>query len=114
MRDLLAALVIGVPVLLVLGLFGVAIVSGWRRKRQDRRRIMAEGEAGHAVVTKIGETKANGQCLLYFAFQPSGVEHSVNAVQRTTRTAIDTLGILVGSNVEVRYLPKWPQMGLRR
>jgi membrane associated rhomboid family serine protease len=109
MRDLLAALVVGVPVLLVLGLFGVAIVSGWRRKRQDRRRIMAGGEAGHAVVTKIGDTKANGQCLLFFAFQPSGVAHSVNVVQRTTRAAIDTLGIMVGSNVEVCYLSKWPK-----
>jgi hypothetical protein len=43
MQDAVAVLVLAVPVLLLLGLFSYAFVSGWRRRRQDRRKIMAEG-----------------------------------------------------------------------
>jgi rhomboid protease GluP len=109
MRDLVADLVLAVPVLLLLGLFSYALVSAWRRARQDRRKIMAGGTTAQAVVTKIGDSSRNGQCTVYFSFQPPTAGHNVNGMQRTTQAAIDLLGITVGSGVEVNYLTKWPR-----
>jgi len=109
MRDLVTLLVLAVPVLLLLSLFGYALVSEWRRKRQNRRKIMAEGTIGQAVVTKIGVPSRNGQCTVRFSFQPSSADRSVDGVQQTTKAAIDLLGMTVGANVEVHYLTKWPK-----
>ena len=88
MRDLVADLVLAVPVLLLLGVLGYALVSARRRARQDRRKIMAGGTTAQAVVTKIGDSSRNGQSTVYFSFQPTTAGHSVNGMQRTTKAAI--------------------------
>lgn len=108
MHDLTPVVVIAILLLLLFGLFGFALVSGWRQNRQNRRKIVAEGTTGQGVVAKIGATSRKGQCTVYFSFQPSSAERSVQGKQRTTRAAVDLLGIAVGSTVELHYLPKWP------
>lgn len=109
MQDVVAVLVLAVPVLLLLSLFSYAFVSGWRRRRQDRRKIMAEGKTAQAVVTKIVDSSRNDQSTVYFSFQPTTADRNFDGVQITTKSAIEQLGITVGSCVEVRYLTKWPR-----
>jgi hypothetical protein len=109
MRDLVAVLVLAVPALWLVSLFSYALASGWRRRRQDRRKIMAESTTAQAVVTNIGDSSRNGQSTVYFSFQPTTAGRNVHGMQRTTRAAIDVLGIAIGSSVEVRCLAKWPQ-----
>jgi membrane associated rhomboid family serine protease len=109
MRDLVSVLVLAVPALLLVSFFSYALVSGWRRRRQDRRKIMAEGTTAQAVVTKIGDSSRNGQSTVYFSFQPTTAGRNVHGMQRTTKAAIDLLGITAGSGVEVHYFAKWPQ-----
>ena len=109
MRDLGAVFVLAVPALLLFSLFGYALVSGWRRARQDRRRILAEGTTARAIITKIGSSSGNVQATVYFSFQPTTAGRDVNGTQRTTQAAIDLLGITVGSGVEVNYLARWPR-----
>jgi membrane associated rhomboid family serine protease len=109
MRDLVAVLVLAVPALLLVSFFSYVLLSGWRRRRQDRRKIMAEGATAQAVVTKIGDSSRDGQSAVYFSFQPTTAGRNVDAMQRATKAAIDLLGITVGSGVEVHYLAKWPQ-----
>src|ERR1700743_195165 len=109
MRDLVAVVVLTVPTLLVLSLLIYALVSGWRQRRQDRRGIMEAGTASRAYVTKIVGPSRAGQATVYFSLQPANSPHSVVGKQRTTMAAIDTLGITVGSSIEVSYIAKWPQ-----
>ena len=105
MHDLAPVVVVAILLLL---LFGFALVSGWRQNRQNRRKIVAEGTTGQGVVTRIGAASRNGNCSVWFSFQPSSAERSVTGKQRTTQAIIDLLGMTVGSTVEVNYLPKWP------
>jgi membrane associated rhomboid family serine protease len=107
-----AALMPIVVGLLVFGaLAGVPLAVGRRQARQDRRRIMAEGVSGHAEITQMGRPSRNGDCLLCFSIHPTSAHGAVQGRQRTTQTAIDKLGLSVGSTAIVRYPPKWPQFG---
>jgi membrane associated rhomboid family serine protease len=108
-QDAVAVLVLAVPVLLLLSLFIYAFVSGWRRRRQDRRKIMADGTTAQAVVTKIVDSPRNDQSVVYFSFQPTTADRNFDGMQRTTKAAIERSGITVGSSVEVHYLAKWPR-----
>jgi membrane associated rhomboid family serine protease len=92
-------------------LVGIPLLVAWRQVRQDRRRIMTEGATGQAIITKIAPQSRKGSCVLHFSFQPSEADRTVQGKQRTTQAAIDKLGLMVGSTVEVRYLPKWPKFG---
>jgi hypothetical protein len=109
MQDAVAVLVLAVPVLLLLGLFSYAFVLGWRRRRQDRRKIMAEGTTAQAVVTKIVDSSRNDQSIVHFSYQPTTADRNFDGRQSTTKAAIELLGITVGSSVEVHYLAKWPR-----
>ena len=109
MQDAVAVLVLAVPVLLLLSLFSYAFVSGWRRRRQDRRKIMAEGTTAQAVVTKIVDSSRNDQSIVHFSYQPTTADRNFDGRQSTTKAAIELLGITVGSSVEVHYLAKWPR-----
>jgi hypothetical protein len=97
MQDAVAILVLAVPVLLLLGLFSSAFVSGWRRRRQDRRKIVAEGRTAQAVVTKIVDSSRNDQSIVYFSYQPTTAGRNFDGRQSTTKAAIELLGITVGS-----------------
>jgi hypothetical protein len=104
--DAVAPIVFGV---LIFGaLIGIPLRVAWRQVRRDRRKIMAEGVTGQAIITKITPKSRIGRCVIYFSFQPSAANPAVQGSQRTTQVAIDNLGLMVGSTVRVRYLPKWP------
>ena len=92
-------------------LIGIPFLVAWQRIRQDRRNIMAEGVNSQAIITKIAPKSQTGRCVIYFSFQPSAAHPAVRGSQRTTQVAIDNLGLMVGSTVQVRYLPKWPKYG---
>lgn len=109
MQGAVAVLVLTVPVLLLLSLFSYAFVSGWRRRRQDRRKIMAEGTTAQAVITKIVDSSRNDQSIVHFSYQPTSADRNFDGRQSTTKAAIELLGITVGSSVEVHYLAKWPR-----
>lgn len=98
-------------IVLIFGpLLGIPLVVAWRQVRQDRRKIMAEGTTGQGMITKIAP-QSRGRCALYFSYQPGAAGRSVQGKQQTTRAAINKLGLMVGSTVQVRYLPKWPKFG---
>jgi hypothetical protein len=97
-------------VVLIFGaLIGIPLLVAWRQVRQDHRKIMAEGVIGQAMITKITPKSRTGRCVLYFSFQPSAPHPAVQGKQRTTQAAINRLGLMVGSTVQVRYLSKWPK-----
>lgn len=97
-------------VVLIFGvLLGIPLLVARRQVRQDRRKIMAEGVAGQAMITKITPASRTGRCVLYFSFQLNPAHPTIQGKQRTTQAAIDKLGLMVGSTVDVRYLPKWPK-----
>lgn len=88
--------------LLVFGaLVGIPLAVGRRQVRQDRRRIMAEGVSGHVEITQIGRPSRNGSCVLYFSIHPTSAHGGVQGKQRTTRAAVDKLGLSVGSTATV-------------
>jgi rhomboid protease GluP len=109
MQEAVVVLVLVFCVLLLFGILGRGFVSGWRRRRQDRRKIMAEGKTAQAVVTEIVDSSRNDQSTIYFSFQPTTADRDYQGKQRTTKAAIELLGITVGSSVEVHYLAKWPR-----
>ena len=111
MSKLIAAMPLFVVALFFGVLVGVPAFVAWRQARQDRRRIMAEGITGQAVITKIGPQSRDDQSSLYFSFQPSIADPPIEVSQRTSRAAIDKLGLVIGSTVQVHYLPKWPKFG---
>jgi hypothetical protein len=99
-------------VVLIFGaLIGTPLLVGWRQVRQDRRKIMAEGVTGRAMITKILPNARTGRCVLSFSFQPSAAHRAIEGKQRTTQAVIDKLGLMLGSTVQVHYLPKWPKFG---
>jgi membrane associated rhomboid family serine protease len=99
-------------VLLIFGaLIGIPLVVAWRQVRQDRRNIIANGVTAEATITSIGPISQTGHCVLHFSFQPNAGVRPVQAKQQTTQAAIEKVGLLVGSTVPVRYLPKWPKYG---
>ena len=98
-------------VLIFGALIGISLLVAWRQVRRDRRKIMAEGVTGQAMITKIAPKSQAGRCAIYFSFQPGAGYPAVQGKQLTTQAAIDKLGLMVGSTVQVRYLPKWPKYG---
>src|ERR1700678_3089571 len=93
--------------LAILGiLLGIPLRVSRLWARRDRRRIMADGMSAMALVTKIPPAK-NDESTLYFKFQPNGAADSVQGRHLTSRAAIDRNRLMVGSTVQVRYLPKW-------
>ncbi len=98
-------------VLIFGALIGIPLLVAWRQVRRDRRKIMAEGITGQAMITKIAPKSQTGRCVIYFSFQPSAADLTVQGKQRTTQAVINKLGLMVGSTVQVRYLPKWPKYG---
>lgn len=92
-------------------LIGIPLLVAWRQARQDRRKIMAAGAIGPAMITKIAPKSQTGRCVIYFSFQPSAAHSTVKGKQLTTLAAIAKLGLMVGSTVQVRYLPKRPKYG---
>lgn len=72
---------------------------------------MAEGVIGQATITKMLPQSPDGGSMLCFSFQPGAAGRTVQGKQRTTRAAIDNLGLMIGSTVQVRYLQKWPKYG---
>jgi membrane associated rhomboid family serine protease len=97
--------------LAILGvLLGIPYGVSRLRTRRDRRRIMADGMSATALVTKI-ESAKNDESTVYFSFQPNGAAQTVEGRQLTSRAAIDRLRLMVGSSVQVHYLPKWSWWG---
>jgi membrane associated rhomboid family serine protease len=97
--------------LAILGiLLGIPLRVSQLWARRDRRRIMADGMSAMALVTKIDPAK-NDESTVYFKFQPNGAADSVQGRQLTSRAAIDRNRLMVGSTVQVRYLPKWSRWG---
>jgi membrane associated rhomboid family serine protease len=98
-------------ILIFSALIGVPILNGLRRSHRDRRKIMADGVTAQAVICKIDGNPRTDRRRVYFSFQPSAAHRAVQAKQQTTQAAIDELGLVIGSIVEVHFLPKWPKSG---
>jgi membrane associated rhomboid family serine protease len=91
-------------------LLGIPVGVSRLWARRDRRRIMADGMSAMALVTKIIASKGDAS-IVYFSFQPNGAAQAVEGQQLTSRAAIDRLRLMVGSTVQVHYLPKWSRSG---
>ncbi len=97
--------------LVILGIiFGIPFGLTRRKARRDRRRIMADGLSATGLVTKISSSNPN-EPTVCFSFQPNGATQAVEGQQLTTSAAISRLGLMVGSTVQVHYLPKWSRWG---
>jgi membrane associated rhomboid family serine protease len=108
MQRLLAAL----PSLIVFGVVlcvvGITVITGIRQRRQDRRRILAEGTSAEAVIAEVITDERSERCRVRFRFQPDGVGPPLEATQKSTLGALKSLGLGEGSSVRVYYLPKGP------
>jgi hypothetical protein len=102
MQEAVVVLVLVFCVLLLFGILGRGFVSGWRRRRQDRRKIMAEGKTAQAVVTEIVDSSRNDQSTIYFSFQPTTADRDYQGKQRTTKAAIELLGIMAEMGIRQR------------
>lgn len=109
MQRLLAAL----PSLIIFGavlcVVSIAVITGLRQRRQDRRRILAEGTSAEAVIAEVIADARSERCRVRFRFQPDGVGPPLEATQKSTVGALQSLGLGEGSSVRVYYLPKWPR-----
>jgi membrane associated rhomboid family serine protease len=94
---------------IIVFVLGIPLVVAYRAARQDRRRMMADGASAQALIARI--TSKNDRSTVYFSFQPTTATSSVEGNQVTTRAAVERLGLMVGSSVQVQYLPKWARWG---
>jgi membrane associated rhomboid family serine protease len=103
MPNLPAVVALLISVLVV----GLSLVATRWSKRRDRREIVAQGRIAAAVVTQITPVR-NGVCSVGFSFQPHDAGDSTASTQKTTRSAVDRMGLAVGSSLQVRYLAASP------
>jgi membrane associated rhomboid family serine protease len=88
---------------------GIPLVVAYRAARQDRRRMMADGASAQGLISRI--TSKNDSSTVYFSFQPTSATSPTEGRQVTTRAAVERLGLMAGSSVQVQYLPKWASWG---
>ena len=93
----------------VLCLASIPVATTVIQRRRDRRRILAEGKTADALVTQVTPDTRSGLCRVAFMFHPENGGPQVECEQRSTLTAVQTLGLSEGSQVRVRFLPKWPR-----
>jgi len=102
---LLPILIIGV----VFGLASIPVTATFIQRRRDRRRILADGKTADARVVQVTSDSRSGRCRVVFTFSPENGSPQVECEQRSTLTAVQTLGLSEGSQVSVRFLAKWPR-----
>jgi membrane associated rhomboid family serine protease len=90
---------------------GVPSAVGYRVARRDRRRMMADGASAQGLITKINPPSKSDRSKVYFSFQPTSAKKPVEGSQVTAHAATERLGLMVGSSVQVQYLPKSARWG---
>jgi membrane associated rhomboid family serine protease len=101
------ALVLALPFVLI----AIPVIVAYRIARQDRFRIMAAGASAAGVITRIGPPSKHQRCKVFFEFHSGDGAKSIKASQWTTGGAIERLGLLAGSPVQVHYRPQWAPWG---
>ena len=109
MHLVLAALVAALPIGAVLCLLCIPIVAGIRQRRRDPFRIMSQGETAEAVITKVVPAGESDGCRVTFSFQAEVAGSAMEGTQKTSLTALKSLGWSEGSHVRVHYPPRWPR-----
>jgi membrane associated rhomboid family serine protease len=108
MSPLADLAVVACGIAIVGWLVGVPIVTAIIYRRRDRRRMLAEGVIGQAVVTKIAADRAGGTCTVTFQFEPANSSRRVECRQESTQAAVRSARLSEGSSVRIHYLAKWP------
>jgi len=94
-----------------LALIIVPLVTGWRRVRLDRFKIMKEGTYAPAQITALRNGRHPESQVVFFSFRPSSGARPIVASQTSSPAALLATGIQIGSTVEARFIPKWPRWG---
>jgi len=77
------------PILIPLLILGILLGVTQLRARQDRRRIMADGVSGHAMVTKIDPPAKDGSRQVRFSFQKDDSGKSIQGKQAASGAAVE-------------------------
>ena len=109
MQRLIAYLLIALVAGVFLCLIGIPIIVSLTQRRRDRHRIMAEGKTADGVIMRVIPDHGSVLCRVLFSFQPEIADPRLECRQESTLAAVQTLDLREGSQVRVRFLPKWPR-----
>ncbi|MBV8144490.1 MAG: rhomboid family intramembrane serine protease [Gammaproteobacteria bacterium] len=94
---------------LLSALVGIPIFVAVRQRRRDRRRILAQGNAADAAVTRIVPYGSAGRCRVYFSYQPEIAGAQRECRQDSTLEAVKALQLENGASLRVQFPPRYPQ-----
>jgi membrane associated rhomboid family serine protease len=95
---------------LIIAVVGVLTASvGIRARRRDYRRILATGATASGVVTSIESRSGTGPCRVQVEYPTGDPGRRAQFTQETSVQAMQRLGLVLGSSLQVRFLRESPR-----